>query len=169
MSRHSVVFALLSFALLSHFFAPMSHRTAGIFALLTFALLSLRTVDPFALLAFALLASHWCRSHFCLSHSCRTSLPWRSVAESSLVAVLKSALLNGQTWFARSGTRVVAELGSPAGLKKKQKKTSRRDWSSELCCNREKVVKHRRTSPAQQWTGQDRRPSPAQKWTGQGR
>ena len=51
------------------FFAPMSHRTAG----MTFALLSLRTVDPFALLAFALLASHWCRSHFCLSHSCRTS------------------------------------------------------------------------------------------------
>ena len=34
--------------------------------------------------------------------------------------VLKSALLNGQTWFARSGTRV-AELGSPAGLKKKKK------------------------------------------------
>ena len=29
--------------------------------------------------------------------------------------------------------------------------------------------KHRRTSPAQRWTGQDRRPSPAQKWTGQGR
>ena len=29
--------------------------------------------------------------------------------------------------------------------------------------------KHRRTTPAQQWTGQDRRPSPAQKWTGQGR
>ena len=30
--------------------------------LLTFALLSLRTVDPFALLAFALLASHWAPS-----------------------------------------------------------------------------------------------------------
>ena len=76
----------------------------------------------------------------------KRSLPWRSVAEASLVNhehfpgrdVLKSALLNGQTWFARSGTRV-AELGSPAGLKKK-KKNSCRDWSSELCCSRKKVV-----------------------------
>ena len=58
----------------------------------------------------------------------KRSLPWRSVAEASLVNherfpgrdVLKSALLNGQTWFARSGTRV-AELGSPAGLKKQKK------------------------------------------------
>ena len=59
----------------------------------------------------------------------KRSLPWRSVAEASLVNherfpgrdVLKSALLNGQTWFARSGTRV-AELGSPAGLKNKKQK-----------------------------------------------
>ena len=50
------------------------------------------------------------------------------MAEASLVNherfpgrdVLKSALLNGQTWFARTGTRV-AELGSPAGLKNKKK------------------------------------------------
>ena len=53
--------------------------------------------------------------------------------------VLKSALLNGQTWFARSGTRV-AELGSPAGFEKQKKKNSCRDWSSELCCSRKKVV-----------------------------
>ena len=53
--------------------------------------------------------------------------------------VLKSALLNGQTWFARTGTRV-AELGSPAGLKNKKTKTKNwcRDWSSELCCSRRK-------------------------------
>ena len=59
----------------------------------------------------------------------KRSLPWRSVAEASLVNherfpgrnVLKSALLNGQTWVARSGTRV-AELGSPAGLKNKKNK-----------------------------------------------
>ena len=77
------------------------------------------------------------------------SLPWRSVAEASLVNherfpgrdVLKSALINGQTWLARSGT-MVAELGSPAGLKNKKTKTknSCRDWSSELCCSRKKVV-----------------------------
>ena len=56
----------------------------------------------------------------------KRSLPWRSVAEACLVNherfpgrdVLKSTLLNGQTWFARSGTRV-AELGSLAGFKKK--------------------------------------------------
>ena len=55
---------------------------------------------------------------------CNISSNYISVAEASLVNherfpgrdVLKSALLNGQTWFARSGTRV-AELGSPAGLK----------------------------------------------------
>ena len=59
----------------------------------------------------------------------KRSLPWRSVAEASLVNherfpgrdVLKGALLNGQTWFARSGTKV-AELGSPAGLKNKTQK-----------------------------------------------
>ena len=63
----------------------------------------------------------------------KRSLPWRSVAEASLVNherfpgrdVLKSALLNGQTWFARSGTRV-AELGSPAGLKNKKTKNKKR-------------------------------------------
>ena len=69
------------------------------------------------------------------------------MAEASLVNherfpgrdVLKSALLNGQTWFARSGTRV-AELGSPAGLKNIKTKTKNtcRDWSSELCCSRKK-------------------------------
>ena len=79
MSRHSVLFALLSFALLSHFFRTdvashcwHSHIWHSHSCLI-------RTVDPFALLAFALLAfpllaSHWCRSHFCLSHCCRTSL-----------------------------------------------------------------------------------------------
>ena len=73
MSRHSVLFALLLFALLSHFFRTdvashcwHSHIWHSHSCLI-------RTVDPFALLAFALLASHWCRSHFCLSHSCRTS------------------------------------------------------------------------------------------------
>ena len=73
MSRHSVLFALLSFAHLSHFFRTdvashcwHSHIWHSHSCLI-------RTVDPFALLAFALLASHWCRSHFCLSHSCRTS------------------------------------------------------------------------------------------------
>ena len=63
----------------------------------------------------------------------KRSLPWRCVAEASLVNherfpgrdVLKSALLNGQTWFARSGTRV-AELGSPASLKKKKKKKKKK-------------------------------------------
>ena len=68
------------------------------------------------------------------------------MAEASLVnherfpgrVTLKSALLNDQTWFARSGTGV-AELGSPAGFGKK-KKNSCRDWSSELCCSRKKVV-----------------------------
>ena len=66
-------FALLAFALLSHFFRTdvashcwHSHCWHSHSCLI-------RTVDPFALLAFALLASHWCRSHFCLSHSCRTS------------------------------------------------------------------------------------------------
>ena len=45
--------------------------------------------------------------------------PGRDVLKS---ARFKKRALNGQTWFARSGTRV-AELGSPAGLKnKKQKK-----------------------------------------------
>ena len=53
----------------------------------------------------------------------KRSLPWRSVAEASPVNherfpgrdVLKSALLNGQTWFARSETKV-AEPGSPASF-----------------------------------------------------
>ena len=73
MSRHSILFALFSFALLSHFFRANvashcwhSHIWHSHSCLIC-------TVDPFALLAFALLASHWCRSHFCLSHSCRTS------------------------------------------------------------------------------------------------
>ena len=72
--KEKMRFALLAFALLSHFFRTdvashcwHSHIWHSHSCLI-------RTVDPFALLAFALLASHWCRSHFCLSHSCRTSL-----------------------------------------------------------------------------------------------
>ena len=60
------------------------------------------------------------------------SLPWRSVAEASLVNherfpgrdVIKSALLNGQTWFARSGTRV-AELGFSSRFEKRKNKNKK--------------------------------------------
>ena len=83
MSRHGVLFALLSFAHLSHSFrtdvashcwhSHIWHSHIWHSHIWHSHSCLIRTVDPFALLAFALLTSHWCRSHFCLSHSCRTS------------------------------------------------------------------------------------------------
>ena len=68
--------------------------------------------------------------------------PWLS----GLVLWLDMLWMTSFRWMCdvmitRSGTRV-AELGSPAGLKKQKTKTktSCHDWSSEICCSRKKVV-----------------------------
>ena len=59
----------------------------------------------------------------------KRSLPWRSVAEASLVNHERfpgrDVLLNGQTWFARSGTRV-AELARISSRFEKQKNKNKK-------------------------------------------